>query len=242
MLKKFITAAFTIALMVASVSCTTLNETNVGNEGTSITNVDKSYANYEGDFYVPINNGEKVSVMHKTYDWVTEEFYFSYEIFIDGSKYIQQNCVTKEELICDFDSDIAEIRFVRENYDGPEYAYRTLKNEVGVIANGKKRVFEKGNDNVERKLFYKNEHNNVGEIREHEDYLIYYEEGKLKGANISGSSFWFDDYPYERYGFLGVDAIFVRKGISECMIYTSCPNADRQTPIEELIVESGINY
>ena len=93
-------------------------------------------------------------------------------------------------------------------------------------------------------MFYENEKNKLDTIFEAENYLIYYEEGRLKGKKLSGNSFWFDDLEYTEYGFLGSfnNIPYVGKGISECYFCSACPNSERGAPIEELIADSGINY
>ena len=234
MMKNIFAAVLTIVLMITSVGCTTTN--NIENEGM------KTYVHNQGDFYIPIKNGEKVFVIHDELEWETGKTYLHYKIYIDGNKYIQQNVITNEETTYTFNSNIEEIRYVRERDDGPEYCYRTEKNEVGTICKDKTTVFENGGDNVKRALFYWNEQNKVKTIYEEEDYLIYYENSRLKGANINGSSFWFDNYSYEKYNFLGAHAIAVGKGIPECRFYAYCPNLNEDASIEELIADSGINY
>lgn len=240
MMKNIFAAVLTFVIATL-VGCST---TNIVNGGTS--KVDKTYANYEGDLYIPIN-GEKVSVMHKEFDYDAildwPEKYVEFQITIEGNKYMQLNITTNTKTTYEFDSNIVEIRYVGSDMSGPKYCYRTEKNEVGTVCKDGIKVFEKGGDHVERSLFYCNEQNNVERIREGDNYLIYYENNLLKGSNIEGDAFYFDNLPYRsRFGLFCGGVRAVGKGIEDCYFLTSCPNAEKDAPIEELIADSGINY
>lgn len=123
------------------------------------------------------------------------------------------------------------------------YAFLSDTNTIGTITVKSDNTLDcniiaEGSD-YERSLFRPSSTNHVNCVTTNNGYVIYYENGILKGSN-GQVHFDFDSLEYKKL-FIG-DTYGVGKGFEDCCFVASCSKMQSTDDINQMVIDSGINY
>lgn len=91
----------------------------------------------------------------------------------------------------------------------------------------------------ERSIFHPSSTNHVNGVANNNGYIIYYEDGLLKGSN-GKVHFDFDSLEYKKLS-IG-DTYGVGKGFEDCCFVASCSKMQSTDDINQMVIDSGVTY